>query len=48
MFDMLDRYKNNGHFFFGPTDWLEELCNAPDDRVYLTTYSKVMYMEDPE
>jgi len=37
MFDILDRYKNNGHFFFRPTDSLDEVCNAPDDKdgVYL-------------
>jgi len=37
MFDQLDKYKKKGHFFFQPTDSLEEVCNAPDDRegVYL-------------
>jgi len=31
MFDELNKYKTNGHFFFTPTDALEEVCNAPDD-----------------
>ena len=37
MFDELTKYKINGHFFFNPTDSLDEACNAPDDRdgVYL-------------
>ena len=32
MFDLLDKYKTNGHFFFRPTDSLEEVCNAPDNK----------------
>ncbi|WP_295669272.1 hypothetical protein [uncultured Mucilaginibacter sp.] len=32
MFDILDKYKKQGHFFFKPTDLLDEVCNAPDDR----------------
>ena len=32
MFDILDKYKTNGHFFFNPTDSLDEVCNAPDDK----------------
>jgi len=32
MFDELNKYKTNGHFFFNPTDSLEEACNAPDDK----------------
>lgn len=37
MFDQLDKYRKNGHFFFEPTDSLSEVCDAPDDRdgVYL-------------
>jgi hypothetical protein len=37
MFDALNKYRKNDHFFYGPTDSLEEVCNAPDDRdgVYL-------------
>ncbi len=31
MFDELNKYKTHGHFFFTPTDSLEEVCNAPDD-----------------
>jgi hypothetical protein len=32
MFDELNKYKTNGHFFFNPTDSLDEICNAPDDK----------------
>jgi hypothetical protein len=32
MFDELNKYKTNGHFFLTPTDSLEEVCNAPDDK----------------
>jgi hypothetical protein len=32
MFDILNKYKKNGHFFFNPTDLLDEVCTAPDDR----------------
>jgi hypothetical protein len=37
MFDELNKYKTNDHFFFNPTDSLDEVCNAPDDKdgVYL-------------
>ena len=37
MFDLLNKYKTNDHFFFSPTQSLEEVCNAPDDKdgVYL-------------
>lgn len=37
MFDALNKYRKNDHFFFNPTDALEEVCNAPDnkDGVYL-------------
>jgi len=29
MFDELNKYKTNGHFFFNPTDNLAAVCNAP-------------------
>ncbi len=29
MFDILIPYKNNGHFFLGPHEALEKVCNAP-------------------
>ena len=29
MFDELDKYENNDHFFFTATDALEKRCNAP-------------------
>jgi len=32
MFDELRKYKTNGHFFFNPTDSLEEVCNAPANK----------------
>lgn len=32
MFDILEKYKTNGHFFFNPTGSLDEECNAPDDK----------------
>ena len=37
MFDALNKYRKNGHFFFNPTESLEQACNAPDDKdgVYL-------------
>ncbi len=37
MFDQLNKYKTQGHFFFNATDSLEEVCNAPDDKdgIYL-------------
>ena len=37
MFDVLDRYRSHGHFFFTATDSLEDVCNVPDKRdgVYL-------------
>lgn len=31
MFDILEKYKSKGHFFFGPKDELEEVCNAPEE-----------------
>jgi len=30
MFDKLDKYKQNGHFFLTPGDQLDKVCNAPD------------------
>ena len=33
MFDVLNKYKLNDHFFFNPTDALKEVCNAPIDKV---------------
>lgn len=32
MFDELNKYKQNDHFFFKPTDELKEVCNAPTDK----------------
>jgi hypothetical protein len=31
MINLLTQYKQNGHFFFKPTDRLAEVCNAPKD-----------------
>ena len=37
MFDELTKYQQTKHFFFGPTNNLKEVCNAPTDKsgVYL-------------
>lgn len=37
MFDELEKFKNNDHFFFKPSDNLGQVCNAPTDKsgVYL-------------
>ena len=32
MFDELNKYKHNDHFFFKPTDNLGQVCNAPTDK----------------
>ena len=32
MFDELNKYKQNDHFFFKPTDNLGQVCNAPINR----------------
>lgn len=32
MFDELEKYEQNDHFFLKPTDELKEVCNAPDDK----------------
>lgn len=32
MFDELNKYKQNDHFFFMPTHNLGQVCNAPTDR----------------
>lgn len=32
MFDELEKYKENGHFFFNPKQDLKEVCNAPADK----------------
>lgn len=32
MFDELNKYKHNNHFFFKPTDNLNSVCNAPNDK----------------
>jgi hypothetical protein len=32
MFDELEKYKTNDHFFFRATDALEQVCNAPGDK----------------
>ena len=33
MFDELDKYKSNGHFFFSADDELSTVCNAPKNGV---------------
>ncbi|MGY3212793.1 hypothetical protein [Mucilaginibacter sp. HD30] len=30
MFDELNKYKTNGHFFFRATDAIEQVCNMPE------------------
>ena len=37
MFDELKKYRHSNHFFFEPTDNLQEVCNAPNDKsgIYL-------------
>ncbi|MBL4755929.1 MAG: hypothetical protein JKY52_20345 [Flavobacteriales bacterium] len=32
MLDQLNKYEENDHFFFQPTDNLAEVCNAPTDK----------------
>lgn len=32
MFDDLNKYKDNGHFFFEPANKLNSVCNAPTDK----------------
>ncbi len=32
MFDELDKYKKNDHFFFSPSNNLEDVCNAPTNK----------------
>ena len=32
MFDELNKYKHNDHFFLRPTDNLDQVCNAPIDK----------------
>ncbi len=32
MFDELNKYEQNDHFFFKPTDNLRKVCNAPTDK----------------
>jgi len=32
MFDELNKYKQNDHFFFKPSDNLGQVCNAPTDK----------------
>lgn len=32
MFDELSKYKHSDHFFFKPTDNLNQVCNAPTDK----------------
>lgn len=32
MFDELNKYKHNDHFFFKPSDNLRQVCNAPNDK----------------
>jgi len=33
MFDELAKYRQNDHFFFKPSDNLEQVCNAPTDKI---------------
>lgn len=33
MFDELKKYKNNNHFFFTAKDELENVCNAPKNKI---------------
>ena len=33
MFDELDKYKSNGHFFYTPNVDLKKVCNAPKDGI---------------
>ena len=33
MFQELEKYKSNGHFFFSENDKLGEVCNAPKDGI---------------
>ena len=33
MFDELNKYKSNGHFFFNPGSDLRKVCNAPKDGI---------------
>ena len=33
MFDELEEYKNNDHFFLSPDDNLEKVCNAPKNAI---------------
>ncbi len=37
MFDELNKYFQNDHFFFNPTDNLDKVCNVPavKSRVYI-------------
>lgn len=32
MFDELEKYESNDHFFFNPSERLSEVCNAPTDK----------------
>jgi hypothetical protein len=32
MFDELNKYEHNNHFYFKPTDSLRQACNAPTDK----------------
>lgn len=46
MFDELDKYKINDHFFFSSTEDLEKVCNAPKDKsgvyvVYELKYGRI-------
>jgi len=47
MFDELNPYKVNGHFFFSPGDYLADVCNAPADKagVYLVYALKMGRIE---
>lgn len=47
MFDELNKYDHNDHFFFKPKDNLRQVCNAPTDKsgVYIIYALKDGYIE---
>ncbi len=47
MFDLLDEYENQDHFFFSPDQILKEVCNAPKNAsgiylIYALTKGRVL------